>query len=318
MIVSGYDHGERGAGIRDLILVLPSVGCANSVVEMARRQVDGVRVLTHQHGCGQLGADLDVTRELLARTSAHPNLRGAIVVSLGCETNRPDELARRARELGAAVRVVGIQELGGASAAVEALRRAAAELRDGEVVRRELARGELRLGLICDRQAGERGEQLLQLLMGELAAEGIATVDGGPVALSPAFPAVPTSGVSSIPELWLAQRSRAPSTRLWPTASASEIEALSLVAAAGAHVIVLVTGRLTTVGSPIAPTLRVCVDPDLGFPDLYDIVAAPGEAPRALAERVIHAVAMTAAGQPTEAERSGQRDFAILRSAPSV
>ena len=48
-------------------------------------QVDGLRFLTHNAGCGSTQEDVDSLCALLANYITHPNVAGATVISLGCQ-----------------------------------------------------------------------------------------------------------------------------------------------------------------------------------------------------------------------------------------
>ncbi|MDE6770675.1 MAG: UxaA family hydrolase, partial [Muribaculaceae bacterium] len=54
--------------------------------------VDDIIAFTHNYGCSQLGADHANTRKALAALARHPNAGGVIVLGLGCENNRIDQL----------------------------------------------------------------------------------------------------------------------------------------------------------------------------------------------------------------------------------
>ena len=62
-------------------------------------QVDGIRFLTHQGGCGGTREDARALCGLLAGYIHHPNVAGATVLSLGCQNAQPtmlrEELERR-------------------------------------------------------------------------------------------------------------------------------------------------------------------------------------------------------------------------------
>ena len=93
--VPGTFQGYRRAGavgIRNEVWVIPAVGCVNRtaevVAELGRREFGlDAFAFGHPYGCSQLGDDLDATRKILAALVSHPNAAGAIVVSLGCESN---------------------------------------------------------------------------------------------------------------------------------------------------------------------------------------------------------------------------------------
>lgn len=76
----GYRRDGRRAGIRNEILIVPSVGCVNGVckaLEKAAQEfitgsIDGVYALTHQFGCSQLGDDNENIKNLLASIALKP------------------------------------------------------------------------------------------------------------------------------------------------------------------------------------------------------------------------------------------------------
>ena len=91
----GYVRQGRGAGIRNEIYIIPSVGCVNNVrVRLADAAqsllagtLDGIYALTHPFGCSQLGQDQENIKQLLASIALHPNASFVLFVGLGCENN---------------------------------------------------------------------------------------------------------------------------------------------------------------------------------------------------------------------------------------
>lgn len=81
----GYRRPDGRVGIRNILLVVSTVGCANTVADRIAAQVGAVAI-THQQGCLQLGDDLALTRKQLAGAAANPNVGGVVFVGLGCET----------------------------------------------------------------------------------------------------------------------------------------------------------------------------------------------------------------------------------------
>lgn len=96
----GYLRPDGRVGTRNEIWVLCTVGCvartAQRIAEEAGRRlagrVDGVFAFTHPFGCSQLGDDLANTRAVLAALAAHANVGGVLIVGLGCENNRLQDL----------------------------------------------------------------------------------------------------------------------------------------------------------------------------------------------------------------------------------
>ena len=56
--IKGFDHGNRGAGIRNHQLILPTVVCSTHVSRRIATEVGAV-TFAHQHGCGIIGDDVN-------------------------------------------------------------------------------------------------------------------------------------------------------------------------------------------------------------------------------------------------------------------
>ena len=56
----GYRRADGAIGIRNHVLVLPSVVCANRVARGISQLVSESTWVEHQHGCTQLGADAEL------------------------------------------------------------------------------------------------------------------------------------------------------------------------------------------------------------------------------------------------------------------
>lgn len=121
----GYVRRGRRAGIRNTVLILPSVICSGVVAESIAEAVPEAVCAPHDHGCGQIGADKDQTRRTLLHVAENPNVAGVVVVGLGCETLDSERLAA---DLDLPVRQTAIQSAGGTNAAIDAGVAAAEEL----------------------------------------------------------------------------------------------------------------------------------------------------------------------------------------------
>jgi altronate dehydratase large subunit len=130
MTVMGYRRADGSVGIRNHILILPSVVCANRVARGISQLVAGTTWVEHQHGCTQLGADAELTRRVLVAHGIHPNVFAVVVVGLGCETMRAQEVAADIRRQAPhkPVHLVIIQDEGGSLKAMAAGAGAAAEM----------------------------------------------------------------------------------------------------------------------------------------------------------------------------------------------
>ena len=119
-MISGYVRPDGKVGIRNKVLILSTVGCANSVVKRIAAQVDGTVGLPNVKGCGQIGKGIDIMSRCLFNLTLNPNIYGTIIVGLGCETTKPHELAAQIRSISdKPLEVFTIQELGGTLKAIE-------------------------------------------------------------------------------------------------------------------------------------------------------------------------------------------------------
>ena len=130
MTVMGYRRADGSVGFRNHVLILPSVVCANRVARGISQLVEGTTWIEHQHGCTQLGADAELTRRVLVAHGTHPNVFGVVVVGLGCETMRAQDVAADIRREAPhkPVHLVIIQDEGGSLKAMAAGGGAAVEM----------------------------------------------------------------------------------------------------------------------------------------------------------------------------------------------
>src|ERR1035437_4267334 len=112
----GYRRPDGQVGIRNYVLVISTVGCANVVAERIAAKTDSP-VITHQQGCLQLGIDMELTKRQLIGAARNPNVAGVLLVSLGCEFMQPNFIIKELN--GKPITVVGIQNEGGTRSAVE-------------------------------------------------------------------------------------------------------------------------------------------------------------------------------------------------------
>jgi len=117
----GFPRPDGRVGVRNHVLVVPTVVCAAVVCErIAAQSPSSVVALPHQAGCGQLGPDMWTTHDTLAAYCGHPNVGAVVVVALGCEQVVAQQLAAAARAAGKPCEVVAIQAEGGSLRAIAA------------------------------------------------------------------------------------------------------------------------------------------------------------------------------------------------------
>lgn len=124
----GYVRPNGKVGVRNHVLVLPTVSCsAHTAVKIANR-IKGAVALYHEHGCGHMGPDLDRTKRTLIGMGTNPNVASVLVVGLGCEQITPEDVARGIAASGKRVEVVVIQDAHGVRNAIRTGRRLVREL----------------------------------------------------------------------------------------------------------------------------------------------------------------------------------------------
>ncbi len=119
MKFNGFPRPDGQIGVRNYIGIIPSVFCANRVARLISDQVAGTVCLSHPVGCSQVGEDLEITARTLTAMGCHPNLAAVLVVGLGCERFKPDELVNGIRKTRKPVEKVVIQEAGDSLKAIE-------------------------------------------------------------------------------------------------------------------------------------------------------------------------------------------------------
>ena len=153
MKFKGFRRPDGTVGIRNHVLVIPSVVCANRVARGISQQIAGTTWVEHQHGCTQLGADAELTAHVLVSHGTHPNVFGVVVVGLGCETIRAQDIAAAIKKQCPykPVHLVIIQDEGGSvkatAAGASAARRMVGEA--SRIEREDIDASELILGTEC-------------------------------------------------------------------------------------------------------------------------------------------------------------------------
>jgi len=117
MKFQGFERENGTVGVRNHLLVLASVSCANGVVEAIGRELPEAVAVTQGYGCGYGPQDFRVSYLTLTGLVNHPNVGAALVIGLGCEVLKA-ELLRSAAE-GKPVESLVIQESGGSQATTE-------------------------------------------------------------------------------------------------------------------------------------------------------------------------------------------------------
>ncbi|MBS4179382.1 UxaA family hydrolase [Lederbergia citrea] len=109
----GYRRENGKIGIRNHLLILPTVVCANQVCSRIEQQVPNSVAIPHQHGCSQVGSDKERTHKVLVGMGKNPNVGAVLIVSLGCEVINAEEVKAEIETTGKPVVWIDIQTEGG-------------------------------------------------------------------------------------------------------------------------------------------------------------------------------------------------------------
>lgn len=147
---SGYLRPDGQIGIRNHVLVLPSVICSHQVADRIADRVETAISTPHDHGCAQLGSDNDQTEQTLVNLASNPNVAGVVVVGLGCEELQSDSLAATIADQDRPVRELSIQGVGGTDECLERGVEMTRELVDSaESSTRSVDLGDLTVGVVA-------------------------------------------------------------------------------------------------------------------------------------------------------------------------
>ncbi|MBN1835068.1 MAG: UxaA family hydrolase [Spirochaetales bacterium] len=181
MNFAGFERDSGAPGVRNHVLILPTVICAAETARSAANEARGAVFAANQLGCGQIGKDAEMTIRTLVGIGANPNVFGVVVVGLGCETARPAAVAEALRARGKPVELVVIQEEGGTARAAD--RAAAAARRMLKAAARQKRRlfpvSELTVALECggsDPTSGLAANPAVGAASDRLVGEGGAVI----------------------------------------------------------------------------------------------------------------------------------------------
>ena len=148
----GYRRPDGRVGIRNKVLILPASVCASDTARIVVDQVEGAVTFHNQNGCSQVGADQQLTMDVMAGYAANPNVYGTVVLSLGCENCQMDLVVEAIRErTNKPLAQFIIQECGGTIKTVELAVRAAREMAEdaSRMTRESFPMSELIVGTEC-------------------------------------------------------------------------------------------------------------------------------------------------------------------------
>ena len=114
MKFQGYKRSDGKIGIRNHVLILPTVACANETCRVLAENLPGAVSLVNQNGCGEVEGNRKITQTVLSGLAANPNVFGTLMIGLGCELNQAEEMSGIIRsKTNKPLEVLLIQEEGG-------------------------------------------------------------------------------------------------------------------------------------------------------------------------------------------------------------
>lgn len=177
MNFEGYRRPDGKSGTRNIVLVIPSVGCSQGAAQSIAQGPKGVVYLPNILGCGQMGEDRALVKRTLVGFGTNPNVFAVLVVGLGCEELAPGEIAKEIIKSGRRVEVITIQEVGGTRKTIRLGKKVVTEmLADASRLHREpVSLSELILGTECggsDYTSGLASNPAVGTACDRLVAEG--------------------------------------------------------------------------------------------------------------------------------------------------
>ena len=118
----GYLREDGSIGIRNHILVLPTVICANSVVETIGREYPHIITVPHVYGCTFDPVSNEEITDVFIGLGKNPNVSSVLLVSLGCETINLNEVYEGIKSSVKPLEKLIIQDCGGTVKAIEKAR----------------------------------------------------------------------------------------------------------------------------------------------------------------------------------------------------
>lgn len=152
---TGYLRSDGRKGVRNLVLIIYTVECAQFVAHGIARDEEDVHVIGFP-GC----YDNQYAVRLLLALARHPNVGAVLSVGLGCEYTQPARIAETVRLSGRPAESFFIQDLGGTSASIhhgkEVVRSLRQQIREG-VQRVPMSLADLTVGCECGGSDGTSG-----------------------------------------------------------------------------------------------------------------------------------------------------------------
>lgn len=114
--ILGFRRSDGSIGVRNHVVIIPTVYCANETAKLIANRVKGAVALTHPFGCDEPGPELYYQGQVinnLAGIGENPNVTGILVLGLGCEVLQPEALLEKLAGAKKPVYSLVLQKAGG-------------------------------------------------------------------------------------------------------------------------------------------------------------------------------------------------------------
>jgi len=134
---NGFIRPDGTVGVRNYILVISTVQCANNVAIRISQRSNAIPIV-HDYGCMEFDENSKRTELGLIKACENPNVYGAVFVGLGCEQIDANKLYEYFKRLNKPVYKLLIQEEGGPKEAIaKGLEYVKMLEQDSKIVKRE-------------------------------------------------------------------------------------------------------------------------------------------------------------------------------------
>lgn len=176
----GYLRPNGEVGVRNYVLIIPTVSCAVGVAQMIERKVPGTIALIHGEGCAKR-PERPMHIRILENIGKNPNTYAVLYIGLGCEGIAARPIAERIKEVNPNVFVRVIQEDGGTLKVVEDAVAFARKMVEeaGKLKPKDLPYSKLTVGLECggsDALSGITANPAIGYFSDWLVAQGGRTI----------------------------------------------------------------------------------------------------------------------------------------------
>lgn len=311
--IKGYKRDNGKVGIRNKLLVLPSVLCSSGTsTQIAEVFPDAVSI-ANQAGCAQVGDDLIQTERTLMGFGNNPNIGGVLVVGLGCEGVHPLGLANKVADSKKLVKHLVIQQVGGTVQTIEqGIEEAGKILKAIDKPRETVQLSDICIGIVIDDHIEENKITRLMNIINDISE--IA----GAIIIPEKYKNYIKSEMQSLDYAREVENGGVYCT----AAKSGKISLMTGMVASGAQLLLHFTSDGDPAASSIAPVIKCSVDHDIYqiFDEHIDLdisVALEEDNAELITSQLYTILLNTMNGTGTKSEELGMNDFAIHRILPS-